>query len=66
MVTPGYSYDIVDGVLKLAAATTYYGLSTDTKPLDVANGSAFIEMDTSKIYFFDAAGKQWLEWGAGS
>ena len=40
-----------------------FGLSTDTKPTtDVVNGSAFIEMDTSKIYFFDAAGDQWFEW----
>lgn len=44
---------------------TYFGLSTDTKPTDGANnGDLFIEMDTSKIYFYDAAGEQWLEWGA--
>ena len=29
-----------------------FGLSTDTKPLDVLNGSMFVEMDTSKYYFF--------------
>ena len=63
MVTPGGSYPIVDGEHKLAAATTYYGLSTDTKPLDVANGSAFIEMDTSKLYFFDAENPIWYQWG---
>ena len=40
------------------------GLSTDEKPVSCGNGSVFIEMDTSKIYFFDAAGAQWLEWGA--
>ena len=45
----------------------YYGLSTDTKPTDgVGNGSAFIEMDTSKVYFFDAGNSEWLEWGAES
>ena len=44
---------------------TLMGLSSDTKPTDVsiANGSAFIEMDTSKVFFYDAAGSQWLEWG---
>ena len=41
-----------------------YGLSTDTKPLDEPNGSKFIEMDTSKVYLFDAEGAEWLEWGA--
>lgn len=45
--------------------TTYYGLSTDSKPTKgVGNGSAFIEMDTSKVYFYDAAGESWKEWGA--
>ena len=47
--------------------STYYGLSTDTKPTKgVGNGSAFIEMDTSKVYFFDAGNSEWLEWGAKS
>lgn len=43
---------------------TYYGLRTDTKPVDCGNGSCFIEMDTGKLYFFDATGKTWIEWGA--
>lgn len=48
----------------VSESTTMFGLSTDAKPTTgVVNGSAFIEMDTSKIYFFDAAGNQWLEWG---
>lgn len=43
---------------------TYYGLSTDVKPTeDVANGSAFLEMDTSKLYFFDQQNALWREWG---
>ena len=48
--------------------STYYGLSTDTpKPTEgVGNGSAFIEMDTSKVYFFDVDSTTWLEWGAES
>ena len=45
---------------------TFFGLSTDTKPTGdtVANGSCFLEMDTGKIWFYDADGAQWLEWGA--
>ena len=29
-----------------------FGLSTDTKPVDVLNGSMFVEMDKSKYYLF--------------
>ena len=48
----------------VSESTTMFGLSTDTKPTTgVVNGSAFIEMDTGTIYFFDAAGSQWIEWG---
>lgn len=42
----------------------FYGLSTDTKPDDAPNGSIYVEMDTSKIYTFDAENKDWNEWGA--
>ena len=48
-------------------AEVYFGLSTDTKPTTVANGSCYLEMDSSKIYFFDAAGsagEQWILWGS--
>lgn len=46
---------------------TFYGLSTDTKPTDnIVNGSVFIEMDTSTMYFFDQENAEWHEWGAGS
>lgn len=44
----------------------YFGLSTDNdKPSDdkLNNGAIFIEMDTSKIYFYNAADSEWLEWG---
>lgn len=38
------------------------GLSTDTKPTEgVINGSIFIEMDTSKVYFYDLENEQWVE-----
>ena len=47
--------------------STYYGLSTDTKPTEgVGNGSALIEMNTGKLYFYDAAHSEWLEWGTES
>lgn len=39
----------------------FYGLSTDEKPLDCGNASVFYEMDTKKIFMFDAANKVWLE-----
>ncbi len=44
----------------------YYGLSTDTKPTGITggNGSAFVEMDTGKLYFYDADNDTWREWGA--
>lgn len=65
MVTPSKYYYEKNGELRMSVAETYYGLSTDTKPTVVGNGSAFIEMDTGKIYFFNAAeGGGWIEWGA--
>ena len=40
------------------------GLSTDEKPVkigekQIANGSVFIEIDTQKLYFFDADTNEW-------
>ena len=49
----------VDG--KAAVATESYCLSTDSKPLDVGNGAVCIEMDTSKMFFFDLENKTWRE-----
>jgi len=37
------------------------GLSTDEKPVNVGNGSIYIEIDTGKILMFDAENKQWKE-----
>lgn len=38
------------------------GLSTDEKPTEnITNGSKFIEIDTSKIYFYDAQNQEWKE-----
>lgn len=42
-------------------ATAFSGESTDTKPVDVENGSIFTEIDTGKIYRFDAENKIWHE-----
>lgn len=44
----------------------YYGegvcLSTDDKPIgNVENGSKLIEMDTGKIYLYDAENERWRE-----
>lgn len=46
--------------------TELRGLSTDTKPTEVAgkevgNGSTFIEIDTGKIFFYDAENELWKE-----
>ena len=39
------------------------GLSTDAKPTTgIANGSTFIEMDTSTLYFFDEEAGTWRAW----
>lgn len=37
------------------------GLSTDTKPVNVPNGSEFREMDTGKKFLYSAAGTEWIE-----
>ena len=43
---------------------TFFGLSTDTKPVaGVGNGDAFIEMDTGDSYFFDVENMTWWKIG---
>lgn len=39
----------------------YTGLEADTKPLGVPNGSMFLEMDTGKLYRFDAENQTWID-----
>lgn len=45
---------------------TFYGLSTDNKPTGtyqgtkIENGSAFMEIDTQKVKFYDASTNTWL------
>lgn len=65
MITQDNAIQIVDG--KVTSAVTLHGLSTDSKPTEaIGNGSAFIEMNTGKLYFYDASegGSGWIEWGA--
>ena len=61
MITADKSLQTVDGVS--TSNLTFYGLSTDSKPTDCGNGSAFVEMDTGKVYFFNAAAGTWAEFG---
>lgn len=42
-------------------ASEFIGRSIDTKPIDVENGSMYTELDTGRIYRFDAENKQWRE-----
>lgn len=37
------------------------GLSNDTKPTNVGNGSSFVEIDTSRVFMFDETGDRWIE-----
>lgn len=39
----------------------YTGLQADTKPLCVPNGSMFLEMDTGKLFRFDAENQTWID-----
>ena len=39
----------------------YAGVSTDNKPTDCATGSIFVEVDTGKVYFFNANSATWVE-----
>lgn len=45
---------------------TYYCKSRDTKPVGgISNGQELREIDTGKIYYFDAEGEpgsEWIEW----
>ena len=40
---------------------TIYGLSTDNKPIEYADGSVFVEVDTDKIFLFDEKNNAWRE-----
>ena len=48
-----------DGYVR--AVATFYGLSSDAKPIDgVDNADRFMEMDTGDVYLFDEQNKTWL------
>lgn len=38
----------------------FRGLSTDTKPSGIANGSEFLAMDTGVTYYYDEDGTEWV------
>jgi hypothetical protein len=47
-------------------SATFYGLSEDTKPTlansgtEIPNGSAFLEIDTRQVYFYNPDNDEWL------
>lgn len=64
MITPiikvkGGEYAVeADG--RLRAVKTYYGKSSDTKPVEgVSDADRFYEKDTKNAFVFDASDKQW-------
>lgn len=64
---------MVDDITKYGAAVSYdgrhyaefAGLSTDTKPVgNFMTGSIFVEVNTGKVFFYNAAasaGSEWVE-----
>lgn len=45
----------------------YRGLSGDDKPAEAPNGSDFLEIDTGKVWYFDATEGEWRDpTGSGS
>lgn len=47
------------------AVMNFNGLAADTKPMEswqgiaIDNGSTFMELDTKKVFFYDAENKLW-------
>ena len=46
---------------KYFGAVALYGISGNSKPTTYGNGSLFVEVDTGKIYQFDAENLTWYE-----
>lgn len=44
-------------------AMEYRGLSTDTKPSGAPNGSMFMEINTGKVFMYDAENDYWYQIG---
>lgn len=61
MITAVKNDVILGGDATPRAILEYRGLSTDPKPTDAINGAAYIEIDTGKVYLFDATGVEWHE-----
>lgn len=51
------SYSTVD------RTSSFSGRSIDVKPLNVKNGSEYLEIDTGRTYVFDEENKKWIEKG---
>ena len=55
------------GGTDIERSAEFYGKSTDTKPTvdangrPLVNGSTYIEMDTSEVYFYDVDTQSWLQ-----
>lgn len=56
-----YKNNNVNNVENGSREVEYRGLSTDTKPTKVENGSVFIEIDTGKLFIYDKENEQWKE-----
>lgn len=46
---------------KFYGVADLYGLSGESKPTTYGNGTKFLEIDTGKIYRFDAENNEWYE-----
>lgn len=44
------------------ATMEYRGSQNDVKPLNVANGSVFIEIESGAKYLYDAENSLWIQW----
>lgn len=55
-------YTESNGTVVQSTMAEFYGTSSDTKPTqDIVNGSAFLEVDTGKIYLFNESTSTWVE-----
>lgn len=61
MITAVKNDVILGGDATPRAILEYRGLSTDAKPVGAINGSAYIEIDTGKVFLYDAIGQIWHE-----
>lgn len=47
---------------KTVIPRSYWGLSSDPKPVGVANGSKFAEINTGNVFCYDAENNVWHQW----